>query len=149
MEYCELLNKLYWVLSVILLRPFSESGFHLGYEFHIAPSCIALFFVVLGLELRSFTWATPPALFLWRIFQDRGLQPLCPGWLRTVILLISASWVARTGVSHWHLASCVSYQRWFLNLSWLRLSMGEALGSHPQHQTLSLSLSLSLCVSFS
>jgi hypothetical protein len=25
------------------------------------------------------------------------------GWLRTVILLISASWVARvTGVSHWH-----------------------------------------------
>jgi hypothetical protein len=33
------------------------------------------------------------------------LQTICPGWLRTVILLIAASWVARIPrVSHWHLA---------------------------------------------
>jgi hypothetical protein len=40
-------------------------------------------------------WATPPASFLWRVF----FKIVCPGWLRTTILLISASWVARiTGV---------------------------------------------------
>jgi hypothetical protein len=39
---------------------------------------------------------------LWGIFWDRILQTICPGWLWTSILLISASWVARiTGVSHW------------------------------------------------
>jgi hypothetical protein len=38
---------------------------------------------------------------LWRVFWDRGLWTMCPGWLQTSILLISASWVARlTGVSH-------------------------------------------------
>jgi hypothetical protein len=37
-------------------------------------------------------WTTPPALFLWRVFQDSVLWPLCLGWLWTVILLISASW---------------------------------------------------------
>jgi hypothetical protein len=37
--------------------------------------------------------------------QDRVLQTLSPGWHWTVILLISASWVARiAGVSHWCLA---------------------------------------------
>jgi hypothetical protein len=47
--------------------------------------------------------ATPPALFLWWVFQDMVSWTICPGWLRTMILLISASWVARiTGVSHWH-----------------------------------------------
>jgi hypothetical protein len=34
-------------------------------------------------------------------FGDGVLQTICLGWLRTAILLISASWVARiTGVSH-------------------------------------------------
>jgi hypothetical protein len=50
------------------------------------------------------TWATSPALFLWRVFQDRVLQTICLGWLQTMILLIAAFWVARiTGVSHWYL----------------------------------------------
>jgi hypothetical protein len=32
------------------------------------------------------------------------LRTICPSWLQTMILLITASWVARiTGVSHWHL----------------------------------------------
>jgi hypothetical protein len=47
-------------------------------------------------------WATPPALFLWRIFWDRVSWTICLGWFRTAILLVSASWVARIiGVSHW------------------------------------------------
>jgi hypothetical protein len=50
-------------------------------------------------------WATPPALFLWRVFRDRVLLTICPGWLQTTILLISDSWVAKIiGVSHQHLA---------------------------------------------
>jgi hypothetical protein len=66
-----------------------------------------------GLNSGPSPWATPPALFLWRVFWDRVLWTICPGWPRTVILLISASWVARiTGMSHWHLA----YECIFLNL---------------------------------
>jgi hypothetical protein len=42
--------------------------------------------------------------FVEGFFRDRVSWIVCPGWLWTVILLISASWVARiTGVSHWHL----------------------------------------------
>jgi hypothetical protein len=38
-------------------------------------------------------------------FQDKVSLSICPGWLWTVILLISASWVATiTGMSHRHLA---------------------------------------------
>jgi hypothetical protein len=47
-------------------------------------------------------WATPSALFLWRIFRDRISWTICPAWPWTTILLISAFWVARiTNVSHW------------------------------------------------
>jgi hypothetical protein len=47
-------------------------------------------------------WATPSALFCDGFFWDRVSWTICPSWLRTLILLISASWVARiTGVSHW------------------------------------------------
>jgi hypothetical protein len=40
--------------------------------------------------------------FLWRIFFKTGSHgTVCPGWLWTVFLLISDSWVVRiTGVSH-------------------------------------------------
>jgi hypothetical protein len=38
-------------------------------------------------------------------FQNRVSQTICPGWLQTSILLISASWVARiTGMRQWRLA---------------------------------------------
>jgi hypothetical protein len=38
------------------------------------------------------------------IFEIRSLK-LCPGWLWTMILLISVSWVAKIrAVSHWYLA---------------------------------------------
>jgi hypothetical protein len=54
-------------------------------------------------------WATPPALFVLGIFEIGSHEFICPVWLRTAILLISASWVARiTGVSHWCLTSCAS-----------------------------------------
>jgi hypothetical protein len=59
------------------------------------------FFAVLGLELRAYTLCHSTSSFCDGLFWDRVLQTICLGCLRTVILLISASWVARiTGVSH-------------------------------------------------
>jgi ABC-type Fe3+ transport system permease subunit len=63
------------------------------------------FFVVLGLEFRAFTLSHSTSPFCDGYFWDRVSWTICLSWLQTVILLISASWVARiTGVSHWHLA---------------------------------------------
>jgi hypothetical protein len=67
-------------------------------------------FAVLGLELRAYTLSYSTSLFfalgISEIYISCDL--FCPGWLgqdRTVILLISASSVARlTAVSHWSLA---------------------------------------------
>jgi hypothetical protein len=47
------------------------------------------------------------------------LWTVCPRWLWTTILLISASWVARiTGMSHWHPA-CDWVLRVFKNMFWI------------------------------
>jgi hypothetical protein len=47
-----------------------------------------------------------PGLFCFGYFQDRVSRTIFLGWIRTVILLISASQVARiTGVSHQHLTT--------------------------------------------
>jgi hypothetical protein len=54
-----------------------------------------------GLNSGPTPWATPPALYCDEYFQDRVSWTICPSCLWTVVLLISASWVARiTGVSH-------------------------------------------------
>jgi hypothetical protein len=59
--------------------------------------------VVLGLELRAYTLSHSTSPFFVCYFQDRVSQTICPGWLRTTVLLIAASQVARIiGVSHWH-----------------------------------------------
>jgi hypothetical protein len=50
-------------------------------------------------------WATPPDFLFEGYFRNRVSWTICPGWLRTTILLISASWLARiTDVSHRHQA---------------------------------------------
>jgi hypothetical protein len=61
-------------------------------------------------------WATPLAspFFCHECFRDRVLQTICLGLFWTLILLISAFWVARiTGVSHQALAFGVLF--YFLN----------------------------------
>jgi hypothetical protein len=46
-------------------------------------------------------WATPPVLFCDGFFHNRVSRTICPAWLWTTILLLSAFWVVRiTGVSH-------------------------------------------------
>jgi hypothetical protein len=70
------------------------------------PPCLVYFFFwqYWGFNSGPSHWATPPVLFLWRVFWDKVLQNY-PGWLQTAILLITAPWVARiTGVSHQCLA---------------------------------------------
>jgi hypothetical protein len=51
-------------------------------------------------------WATPPALFCDGFFlRDRISWTICSGWLQTVILQLSASWIAKIlRVSRCHLA---------------------------------------------
>jgi hypothetical protein len=70
------------------------------------------------LNSRSTPGATPPALFCdGFFFWDRVSQTICLGWLQNVILLISASWVAKiTGVSHQH--SAFPNSHFPLLLSW-------------------------------
>jgi hypothetical protein len=61
------------------------------------------FFVVPGFELRAYTLNHSTSPFLWWYFWDRVSWTICPSWLQTSILLISASWVVRiTDVSHWY-----------------------------------------------
>jgi hypothetical protein len=63
------------------------------------------FFAVLAFEPRAYTLSHSASPFCTGYFQDRVSQTICPGWLWTKILLISASWVARiTDLSHQHLA---------------------------------------------
>jgi hypothetical protein len=62
-----------------------------------------------GLNSGPTTWATPVILFCDGCFWDRVLQTI---W--TVILLMSASWVARIkDMSHWHPAKNVIYLKLF------------------------------------
>jgi hypothetical protein len=65
---------------------------------------IIFFFAVLWLELRTYILShSNSPFFCDGFFQDRVSWTVCLGWLRTVMLLISASWVARsTSVSHQH-----------------------------------------------
>jgi hypothetical protein len=75
--------------------------------------CYAFFFFFLqcwGLNSGPSPRATPPALFCDGCFGDKISQPICPDWLWTVILPISASWVTRiTGVSHRHPTLCYCF----------------------------------------
>jgi hypothetical protein len=65
--------------------------------------CGVFVFAVLGLKLRAYTLNHSTSPFLWRAFRGRVSRTICPGWLWTTILLISASWVAKIiDVSHWH-----------------------------------------------
>jgi hypothetical protein len=57
---------------------------------------LLFFFEVLGFELRAYTLSHSISPFLWWDFWDRVWQTIYSGWLWTVILLISASWVAST-----------------------------------------------------
>jgi hypothetical protein len=83
---------------------------------HSIWAVIFFFFEVLGFELRAYTLSHSTSPFLWWVsFEIGSCGSICPGWLRTMILLISDSWVVRiTGVSHQH-----QHGQWFLkNISW-------------------------------
>jgi hypothetical protein len=58
-----------------------------------------------GLNSCPTPWATPSVLLCEGFFRNRVLQTIWLGWIRTVILLISASWVAKvTVMRHQHQA---------------------------------------------
>jgi hypothetical protein len=69
------------------------NNFLLAFEDFISFFIIYLFtFVALGLELRAFTLSHSTSPFCDGFFE---IGSICLGWLRTMILLISASQVAR------------------------------------------------------
>jgi hypothetical protein len=115
---------LFWLFFLLVCSPFPYLQIGISFADHVlfcdsnlgsclAPMCCphlrnpsTLFiylFPVLGLNSGPTPWVTPPALFCEGFFQDRVSQTICPGWLPTEILLISASWVAKIiGVSQRH-----------------------------------------------
>jgi hypothetical protein len=68
-----------------------------------------------GLNSGLILWTTPPVLFCEGFcFLIMSQGTICRGWLCTMILLISASWVARiTGVSHRHPAQAIFLMPYF------------------------------------
>jgi hypothetical protein len=62
-----------------------------------------------------------PFFVIFFFFEIRVLWITCLGWLRTLALLISASWVAGiTNVNHWHLTNIINY---FLAVVGIELSL--------------------------
>jgi hypothetical protein len=58
-------------------------------------------FAVLGLELRAYILSHSTSPFYVKYCWDRVSRTICPSWLQTAILLISASWAAGIiNVSH-------------------------------------------------
>jgi hypothetical protein len=96
----------------------SPSTIFMFFTFFIYPSPISTFPLAWSILLFFFNGSTGAwtqglhfeplhLLFFVKVFffWDRVLWTICPGWLRTTIFLISASWVAGiTGVNHQHLA---------------------------------------------
>jgi hypothetical protein len=82
------------------------------------------FFFWTGFELKSYTLSDTTSPFLWWAFWDKVLQMLCLGCLQFMIILISASWVARIiGVNHLHSAQsrfCIweKHDFFFWDLTW-------------------------------
>jgi hypothetical protein len=78
----------------------SYSLFQIHTSLSLATATTSFF---LGIELMTYTLSDSTSTFFCdAFFQDKVSRTVCPGWLRTFILLISASQVARiTGVSHW------------------------------------------------
>jgi hypothetical protein len=72
--------------------PYSQSFFFFFFE--------ALGFGFSSSSSYSLSHSTSP--FCVKYFRDRISWTICLGWLRTIIILIPVSWVARiTDVSHW------------------------------------------------
>jgi hypothetical protein len=60
--------------------------------------------VVPRLELRVYILSKSISHFYVRNFRDRVSWTVCPGWIQTTYILMSASWVAMIrGMNHQHL----------------------------------------------
>jgi hypothetical protein len=74
-----------------------------------APSFFFFFFCGTGAWTQSLHLEPlhQPSFFCKRFFEIGSRRTICVGWLRTVILLISASWITRiTGWASWPQSSC-------------------------------------------
>jgi hypothetical protein len=86
------------VFGALPLEPLCQFIFFLSFFFFFCSTGVWS----QSLQLEPFQ----QPIFSEGFFQDRVLLAICPGWLRTMILLISASWEARiTSMNPWHPAS--------------------------------------------
>jgi hypothetical protein len=100
-------------------------------------------FAVLGFELRTYTFSHFISPFFWWFFQDRVSQTICLAWLGTVILLISASWIARiTGMSHQHLTDKRNLKSVITGVGWTSSSNKYINRSQQSHVGCDISLSI-------
>jgi hypothetical protein len=91
-------------------------------------------------------WTTPSPFLWWFFLKDSVSRTICLGWLRTVILLITASWVARiTGVSHWHPARMCSSPAGFQAGSKAPFLALCSKAEKPSQRTTQLLVYLSIC----
>jgi hypothetical protein len=105
-----LLSAMHLLPSILLSLLLVHVIFDYLISLHTLPT---IFFSSIGVWTEDlvfakqvfYHWVIMPALFCVGYFWDRVWWIFAWGWLRTMILLISASWVARiTGVSHQHSA---------------------------------------------
>jgi hypothetical protein len=99
-------------------------------------------------EVRAYTssHSTSPFCEVFFFFQDRVSQTIGPGWLRTSILLIPASWVTRiTGMNHQcpahfsFLTSSYVSTFWLPNSRWCEL-LWKVLLIKPEYFNMGLTL---------
>jgi hypothetical protein len=121
----------WWVCGVLHLQS-RHSTVWVALPAHITLVIYLFILLVLGFELRASYLIYCPSHsanpFLCWYFWDRVSKTICPGWLQTMILLISASWIAR--LQAWVASTC--FCRWRL----VNYLCGLALNHDPPNLSL-------------
>jgi hypothetical protein len=112
----------FWVLSSLSWHPSILNIFLTILQGSEVPTlhfcvCVALCLCVCGTRVWTqglYLESLRQPIFVMGFFQDRVSQIICPGWLWTASLLISASWVAR--IKAWATRPAVLISKWTSNL---------------------------------
>jgi hypothetical protein len=95
-----------WEIGLSMEEELYESGVFHWFSLYLFPKKIKYLSICIFFFLWYWVWTKGLHLeslhhFCNGVFRDRVSWTICQGWFQIVILLISASWVARiTGVSH-------------------------------------------------
>jgi hypothetical protein len=93
--YSRYLTAMVWMSLFKVMLRFNPQYEVLKWKLNTLTVIFFFFLRYWDLNSRPIPWATPPALFRDGFFGDRVSRTICPCWLLTAVLLISASWVAK------------------------------------------------------